>query len=373
MKQVIVFILCFALALIPLPAFSEAEAQNDWADFEVHVLNAGRNDGILIICEGEAAFIDSGSYPQGEYCRDYMLKYGVTELKYYIASHAHKDHVGGAGPILAALPTEKMLIGYSLALKPMLDRAEKKAEKEAIKAVPTVEVRKGKEFPLGGAVIKCIAPERIKKVTNYNDAKENLNSLVLKVTYKNVSAIFCADSPSEVLYNLLKKEPGALNCTIFKAPHHNQGMSSKVYKKMKCDYFVFSTSEKYTPSIAQINSARRAGARVFITSRRNSGTVCFKSDGETVTTQTQYSMRKGWKLAITKTTLKVGGTKSYSQSMNTSRIVNTLYFTSSDPSVAYADPDTGKIHAVSPGQCVIRATAFDNTYREIKVTVKPKK
>ena len=147
MKQVIVFILCFVLALIPLPAFSEAEAQNDWADFEVHVLNVGRNDGILIICEGEAAFIDSGSYPQGEYCRDYMLKYGVTELKYYIASHAHKDHVGGAGPILAALPTEKMLIGYSLALKPMLDRAEKKAEKEAIKAVPRWKCARAKSFP----------------------------------------------------------------------------------------------------------------------------------------------------------------------------------------------------------------------------------
>jgi len=58
--------------------------------------------------------------------------------------------------------------------------------------------------------------------------------------------------------------------------------------------------------------------------------------------------------------------------MRTSSITNTLYFTSSDPSVAYPDPDTGKIHAVAPGQCVIRAIAFDNTYRDIKVTVKAK-
>ncbi len=370
MKRVFALILCLALALPLLPAF--AETKSDWADFEVHILNVGRNDGILIICEGEAAFIDSGSYPQGEKCRDYMLKYGVTELKYYIASHAHLDHVGGAGPIVAALPTETMLIGYSLALKPMLDRAEKKAEKEAINAIPTVEVRKGDEFPLGGAVIKCIAPDKIKKVTNYRDSDENQNSLVMKVTYKNVSAIFCADAPNDVLLKLLKEEPGALDCDIFKSPHHNQGMTTQVYEQMKCGHFVFSTSEKYTPTETQINRARRTGARVFITSSRNSGAVRFKSDGETITTQTQYSMKKTWKLGLEKVTMKVGGTKTYSQDMRTSSITNTLYFTSSDPSIAYPDPDTGKIHAVAPGQCVIRAIAFDNTYRDIKVTVKPK-
>ena len=70
-------------------------------------MNVGRNDGILIHCGGEWAYIDSGLHQQGVKAVKYMRAQGVDKLKYYIGTHAHKDHVGGARVILANSPRRR--------------------------------------------------------------------------------------------------------------------------------------------------------------------------------------------------------------------------------------------------------------------------
>ena len=110
----------------------------------------------------------------------------------------------------------------------------------------------------------------------------------------------------------------------------------------------------------------------MITNYNNAGTVVFHSDGENLTHTTEYKL-SNWKPSINKVTLRVGNQKSYKVNVHPSRMIDTMMYTSSDPDIAYPDPATGKIYAVSPGSCVITVTAFDNSQREIQVTVRPKK
>ncbi|MDD7411607.1 MAG: hypothetical protein PUK86_00100, partial [bacterium] len=62
---------------------------------DVHFMNIDRNDGILIVCDGEAAFIDSGMPRFGTQAVEYMQSQGISSLRYYIGTHGHRDHVGG--------------------------------------------------------------------------------------------------------------------------------------------------------------------------------------------------------------------------------------------------------------------------------------
>ena len=43
---------------------------------------------------------------------DYLRGVGVSSLKYYIGTHAHLDHVGGAPRVMAAFPPGEVLQPY---------------------------------------------------------------------------------------------------------------------------------------------------------------------------------------------------------------------------------------------------------------------
>lgn len=119
--------ICLLCALIP--------AQAAGADgLEVHFLNVDRNDGILIRCGGEDVFIDSGLYKFGAVCRDYMRGVGVDDLKYYIGTHAHRDHVGGGSVILEAFDTGAVLQPHNVVKTAMLACVETEAERQAVEA-----------------------------------------------------------------------------------------------------------------------------------------------------------------------------------------------------------------------------------------------
>lgn len=368
-RRISLFALALVLALGCI-SFAEEEGRDI---LEVHFLNVGRNDGILIVCGAEAAFIDSGSYSWGTKCAEYIQSRGITELKYYIGTHAHTDHVAGAPAIMGKIKTGTILTNYDLAIDAMRDSAHTKQEREIINSTPYVKVRKGDKFTIGGAVLTCVGPDKIVPFAKYTEPTENNNSLIFRLTYSQRSFLFCADTTNEILKDLVKQDGELLHCDVLKSPHHNVGLHDTLYAVLKCKYFIFSTSSDYPPKYEHINKARRAGARVMITSYTNAGTIIFRTDGEEMTCETQYKLDSRWKLSINKVTLRAGKHKSYTKQMHPTRMIETLFYESSDPSIAYPDPATGAVYAVSPGECVIRATAFDGSYRDIKVTVWPAK
>ena len=196
---------------------------------------------------------------------------------------------------------------------------------------------------------------------------ENENSLILRVEYGSIRFLLCADTTNGVLKSLLKEDPSLMECTVLKSPHHNVGLRTEVYDCLKTGYMIFSTSSKYPPERAQINKARRAGARVLITSGDNAGTVVFTTDGEKLDYTCENEAGK-WKVGKKSIKLRKGQTKSVS--CDTRRMINTLSFESTDETVATVDRALCKITGVSAGECDIIVTAFDGSTRTIHVTVR---
>ena len=70
---------------------------------EAYFFAYGRVDAILLGCDGRWAYVDSGYRSDGKKAVEHMKELGVNKLDAYIASHRHRNHVGGAPAIIQAM------------------------------------------------------------------------------------------------------------------------------------------------------------------------------------------------------------------------------------------------------------------------------
>ena len=255
-------------------------------DFEIWFLNIGRNDGILVRCLDEYAFFDSGVHSWGVKAANYMRSKGITRLKYYIGTHAHRDHVGGAPAILAAIPTDYVVVSHSGTARKIRDFAENDAERKATRAASYYTVRPGRKFGLGDAEFEVLGPINIVNCDT-GDGLENSNSLVLKLTYGETTFLLTGDATGTELTQIEKANPGCLRATVLKNPHHN---GKQMFALQKCNpqIVVFSTDNASQPAADVLRYITKYGRKYYITSPNRDGSVFMSSDGKELSVRTQY-------------------------------------------------------------------------------------
>lgn len=257
--------------------------------FEITFMNVGRNDGILIHCGGEWAYIDSGLRGQGYQAVDYMRAQGVTKLKYYIASHGHEDHIGGAPVILAAFPTEEIIAPHDRVISQIRRFCETAGEKAAVAAAKPHIVLRGDRFSLGGADFLVLGPAQVVRCDPDKD-KENYNSLIIRVTYGSNTFLLTGDATNKEFKAVEAADPGCLRAQVYKVPHHN---STFEFPAIHCQprISVVCTSSDHNPKSKYVKFIHGLGSDLYITSDNRHGTVRIVSDGTnlTVTTQREYA------------------------------------------------------------------------------------
>lgn len=284
-KRILSALLFIVFAFAFPGAFSEENA----GVFEVHFLSVGSNDGILLRAGDECAFIDSGNLPEGRFCVDYMKDAGVERLKYYIGTHAHRDHVGGAPVILTEIPTEAIIYTYDMVLYAINSVAYSIGMTEGVlEDIQKYPAKQGDVFTLGGATLTCVGPDSYIRKNDFRDNSENNNSLLLHVTYGDVSFFLTGDSPSWQVLKMNKIYPEVLKSHVIKAPHHKGGFDKSVYDLIDCRYFVFSTADDALPQKDQMDMALMSSACVLITADNRNGHIVFTTDGKTLSVKTQF-------------------------------------------------------------------------------------
>lgn len=369
-KSLAAILLCVVL-LFGCVCAEETETETD-SKLYVTFMNIGRNDGILIECCGEAAFIDGGNHGSVEKIKEFLHFRGVEKLKYYIGTHGHVDHVGCTAYIIGEFPTECILTNYELAIEAMLSDCKTKEQKELIQNTEVKYVKTGDVFNIGEAGLECIGPDQITRWASYKDGNENSNSLIFRLTLGSKSFILTGDTTNRDMMRMMKANPGMFDGTVFKSPHHEVGVTDDVGELIKCEYYIFSTASNDLPTQGRLNCARKMGARVFVTSGNSAGHVMFITDGETIEYKTQLKIKKMTVSVSKSITLTEGRRKSVTVTIHPLNGPDTIYSTTTDENVAYFDPNTKYIYAVGPGECTIRICAFDDSYAEVRVKVKAK-
>lgn len=349
--------------------FGLASASDARADeLEIHFLNVGRNDGILIRCSGEDAFIDSGTYKWGAVSRDYMQSLGVTRLKYYIGTHAHLDHVGGAPVVLAAFEVGEVLQPHDLVRTAIEISAKNAGERTAVAGQTYRTLTAGQKISVGGAQITCLGPLSIEKPNIYSGT-ENANSMVLRVEYGSVRVLLTGDATNAELNAIEQANPGALKANVYKNAHHGANTRDPIIEAASPEWVIFSTSDSSKPSTDLTSRLSAAGVRMLATAGKHSGNIVFRTDGSDYRFETQYAAQS---LTLRETELAVyeGKSATIRATLKPGNRLKALTYVSDDPSVATVS-GSGRVTGVSAGETIIRVFDGVNAEATCRVTVSP--
>ena len=254
-------------------------------------INVGYGDSFLLECENSVILVDGGSALDSEFAAspsrirsaDYLTKAGIKQIDILIITHIHEDHVGGLTAVLNQIPVKKVLIPYdpklfrNQSIPPAHENAPENVKlfAQALyrftdimqlcenRRIPVEEISMGMCIPVGNSHIRVLGPaekdktafieglqhffsapreDRQSKWFPYLDKISNAASLLLKISYKDIHLLLCADNcPSNwdsAIFPLLE------NVTVLKLPHHGQkdAVNEKIMAMMKPDYVLTTAS-----------------------------------------------------------------------------------------------------------------------------------
>jgi beta-lactamase superfamily II metal-dependent hydrolase len=221
-------------------------------ELQVRVLDVGpvEGDSILIISPtGKSVLIDAGDAGKGKAVLDALKQSKVERLDYFIATHPHPDHIGGADEVLNAIKVGTVIDnGVDLSTPappapannnrgrkpPPPPPAKRKAKTitsffdeyaAALKqnGAQHEKAEPGKKYDLGGgAFLTVLAPsepfftaDQLKAGGN----EPNANSIILRLDYGDFSMLFAGDAELQTEQRLLGKDLD-LKAKIIKVAHH---------------------------------------------------------------------------------------------------------------------------------------------------------
>ncbi|HWT04086.1 MAG TPA: MBL fold metallo-hydrolase [Pyrinomonadaceae bacterium] len=196
-------------------------------ELQVHVLNVGQGDSILIVAPGgKSVLVDAGTPGSGRVVLDAMKRYNVGQLDLMVATHAHADHIGGADEVLRRTKVNAVLDSRVPASTKNYEDFLEAVDRSGAKYIAA---QPGQKFDLGGgAVMTVLAPIQplFKKDELRSGANEpNANSVVTRLDYGDFSMLLTGDAEAETEERLMAS--GAeIRAKILKVGHHGSRYAS---------------------------------------------------------------------------------------------------------------------------------------------------
>ncbi len=191
---------------------------------EIHFINTGNSDAILIQEGSKAALIDGGDNDDESTVVSYLKKQGVNELKYIFATHPDADHIGGLDAVVDSIPVKSIYVSNGEAnTKTYADFITSMANKGLNPSVPLLN----SEFKLGKSKFKVLSVANEKDINN--------NSIVLEYTNGNDKILFMGDAGREIESSI-----NVSDVDLLKVGHHGSRTSSdsSFIKKANPEYAV---------------------------------------------------------------------------------------------------------------------------------------
>ncbi len=225
-----------ALALIALLIWHPFRPRIEPGMIEITAIDVGQGDSILVAFpDGKLMLVDGGGVlafgrsakPKLDVGEDVVSPYLWVRsilpermLDAVVLSHAHEDHIGGLGAILANFQPKELWTGATPD-SPAWDALRDAAIRAGVNIRP---MRRGAPFDYGGATIQALAP-----APDYETAAapRNDDSLALRVTYGERSALLTGDIERKVEAQMLAENVVA-HADILKVAHHGSKTSTTI-------------------------------------------------------------------------------------------------------------------------------------------------
>lgn len=184
-------------------------------ELEVHFIDVGAANAILLIIGSDAMVIDAGNNSDGETVVQYIKDQDINEIDYLIGTHLHADHIGGIDDVINNFNIGTFMLPEdttdTVTYQDVLTAASKVNE-DIINPVA------GTWYKLGDADFQIIGP-----VKDYDDT--NNMSIVLRLEHGNNSFIFSGDAERSSELDIISAGYD-VDVDILTVSHHGSSSSS---------------------------------------------------------------------------------------------------------------------------------------------------
>ena len=294
-------------------------------ELTIRVLDVGpiNGDSILITSPtGKIVLIDAGDTTKGKAVVEALKRNNVQQLDYFIATHPHPDHIGGAAEVFKAVKVLNVIDnGQGPSVPPeLLPAPASKKKTAAAPKKPAANTRASKPGSVikfyddyksavngsgaqyaqaqpgtkldlgGGALLTILAPSepmftKDKMGTGGNEA--NANSIVARLDYGSFSMLLAGDAESQTEHRLLTKELD-LQTKVLKVAHHGSKYASAAdfLNRVKPQIAIVSCGawNRYGhPNQAVLDRLRAANVKLYRTDLQGEITLTTRGKADDIT------------------------------------------------------------------------------------------
>jgi competence protein ComEC len=297
-------------------------------ELRVHILDVGpvNGDSILIESpEGKSVLIDAGDTSRARNVVDALKRYNIQQLDYFIVTHPHPDHMGGAAEVLKTVKVLNVIDnGQPPSIPP--DLLPKPAAKPKAQPKPTPTPAKGRQparqktiisfyddykealknsganyataqagtkYDIGGgALLTVLGPTEplfTKEQMKTGGNEPNANSVVVRVDYGSFSMLLTGDAEEQTEHRMLSKDAN-VEAKVLKVAHHGSkyATAGDFLQRVKPQIAIISCGEwnRYGhPAQSVLDRLREANPsiKLFRTDLHGEITLATKGNAEDVT------------------------------------------------------------------------------------------
>lgn len=246
----------------------------------VHFLNVGQGDSIFIQFAGKNALIDGGESYAGSTVSSYLKANGVKKIDLLVATNSNSDHIGGLQKVLNNFEVMQAIDGGEAHTSRVYDAYTDQINKKKI-VHSIAQAGQLIDFD-SGVKIEVLSP-----TTHFDNINDN--SVVLRVTYGNISFLLMGDAGFGPENSLLNSSYH-LKSDVLKVANHgsDRATSSEFLSKVKPSVAIIEVGMYNVygyPSQKTLGALQSVGSRIYRTDL--DGDIVVTTDGVTVSVATQ--------------------------------------------------------------------------------------
>ncbi len=262
-----------ALAVIYLMCIFAAAPVSAAEPFELHLLDVGQGQSVLVEADGHYMLLDAGGRDSSSFVVSYLQQMGIESIDYVAVSHYDEDHMSGAVGALHVFPVSRILLPSYAGEGELYNSFSTAAISNG---ADILHPKAGETFQFGDALVQVIGPVR----SDYE--LENDRSLAFRIVYGEISCLICGDSEQQSETDMVDAGTD-LSSDIYVVNHHGSNSSSS-------DYFLDAAAPSYAliscgrdnsyghPAAEMLQRLQARGISMYRTDKQ--GTIILTSDGQ---------------------------------------------------------------------------------------------
>ena len=218
-KKLFIFFILSTLFLNFYLYFIKSDAITSYPEnLEVHFIDVGQGDAILIRYKTKTLLMDSGSNSNEDDFFDYLDSQNINKFDYVICTHPHEDHIGNMKDLINTYP-----IDYFFA--PKVTTTSKTFE-DMVFALLDKDL-KIYNINTQNNLINISENISFSVITENNTQSDNLNnySPIIRLKFNDISFLFTGDAEAEVEDEAVNSIY-SIESDVLKIGHHGSDSST---------------------------------------------------------------------------------------------------------------------------------------------------